>query len=256
MTSAKPVRHVLGVLAVGAVLLSATAAWGAPACPPAAPEADSQQEIADYDAAGAPGVAGEAMRAADNFAARYPKSALRALLYRRVISLYIGENSIAGIIEAGEKALAADPDELASLVTTAQALADQMPDGAVGDPRIKIVRARTAKALQIMDRCSGSATGQPAANRFLTATVYSAQGTVALKARQYAEAERAFALSLKTQPDEPYVHYHLALAQDHLGEYPAALASARRAEALSGGRADLKAVLAPEIARLTRLAGR
>jgi hypothetical protein len=58
----------------------------------------------------------------------------------------------------------------------------------------------------------------------------------------------------QSQPD-PYIWYHLALAQDHQKEYPEALASINRALQVIGANADLGNLARGEQTRLLTLTG-
>ena len=81
---------------------------------------------------------------------------------------------------------------------------------------------------------------------------HSALGIVALKTGDDAAAEHELKLSTdlnQSQPD-PYLWYHLALAQDHQKKYPEALASINRALQAIGANADLGELARGEQKRL------
>jgi tetratricopeptide (TPR) repeat protein len=86
---------------------------------------------------------------------------------------------------------------------------------------------------------------------------HSALGIVALKTADDAAAEKELKLSAdlnQSQPD-PYIWYHLALAQDHQKKYSEALASINRALQVMGANADLGNLAKGEQSRLLTLTG-
>src|SRR5258708_16441386 len=87
------------------------------------PQAKTQQEVNDYNAAYA-SAGGAALEAAANaFAAKYPESELRSYLYSRAMHGYQNENNPGKILATGEKILALDPDNSVALALTATVLA-------------------------------------------------------------------------------------------------------------------------------------
>src|SRR5947208_8496025 len=92
------------------------------------PQAKTQQEYADYNTAYAI-TGGAAMeKAANDFAAKYPNSELRAYLYSKAMHEYQNENNPAKMLVTGKKILALDPDNTIALVLTATVLADSLSD--------------------------------------------------------------------------------------------------------------------------------
>jgi predicted Zn-dependent protease len=91
----------------------------------------------------------------------------------------------------------------------------------------------------------------------LQSMAHSALGIVALKTGDDATAENELKLSTnlnQSQPD-PYLWYHLALAQDHQKKYPEALASINSALQVIGANADLGEQARAEQKRLLTLTG-
>jgi tetratricopeptide (TPR) repeat protein len=78
-----------------------------------------------------------------------------------------------------------------------------------------------------------------------------------LKTGDYADAEKDLkaAAELSRSKPDPYIWYHLALAQDHRKRYPAALNSVEQALQLASANPDLQKMAETEHQRLTRLAG-
>jgi hypothetical protein len=70
-----------------------------------------------------------------------------------------------------------------------------------------------------------------------------------------AEKEFKIAADLNQSTPDAYVWYHLALAQDHQGKYPEALASVTRALQNTGSNPELAKLAAGERERLLQLTG-
>jgi Flp pilus assembly protein TadD len=70
-----------------------------------------------------------------------------------------------------------------------------------------------------------------------------------------AEKELKMAADLVQAEPDPFVLYHLALAQDHQGKYPEALASVDRALKSAGATPDLAKLASGERERLLKLTG-
>jgi hypothetical protein len=227
---------------------------------PAAPRpvARSQQEYQDYQtAAGAP--TGSALeRAAAGFAQKYPSSGLRLPLYLKSLRQYQRENDSAGILSAGENVLALDPNDELALVLTSTVLADGLT---VDDPqrskKVATINDRTARALRLLDKASASSNSDPSAlyRTTLEATAYSALGLMKLKTGDDAGAEkdlRAGAALAELRPD-PYIWYHLALAQDRRKKYRSALYSVEQAMQLASANPQLQRLAEAEHDRLNKL---
>ena len=176
---------------------------------------------------------------------------------------YQNENNPAKMLSVGERVLQFDPDNSIALVLTATVLADSLSD-ADTDRQAKITRAKknAVHALDTVD--SGFA---PPANATpeqvtvykstLQSMAHSALGIVALKTADDPGAEKELKLSAdlnQSQPD-PYIWYHLALAQDHQKKYPEALASINHALQVIGANADLENLARGEQTRLLTLTG-
>lgn len=201
------------------------------------PQAKTQAEFKDYNAAYAV-TGGEAMeKAADDFAAKYPSSELRSFLYSKAMHEYQTENRASKVLEMGNKVIALDPDDPVPLTLTAAVLSDALSDTDKDrEQKIAQIKKNAGHALQTVD--TGMA---PPANaspeqiasykNTLRSMAHSALGITALKTGDDAGAEtelKAAADLTKAAPDG-YVLYHLALAQDHQKKYAEALASVQEA---------------------------
>jgi tetratricopeptide (TPR) repeat protein len=165
------------------------------------------------------------------------------------------------MLSVGEKVLRLDADNSIALVLTATVLADSLSD-ADSDRQAKIARVKknAARALDTLD--SGFT---PPANatpeqvkeykNTLESMAHSALGIVALKTADDLGAEKELKLSaeLNQNHPDPYIWYHLALAQDHQKKYSEALASVNRALQDIGVNADLGVLAKGEQRRLLTL---
>lgn len=269
-TSGSPIRR-KGIIFVFALAIFAgltTGAAGAqsstksaPAV--AAPAASSQQERDDYRAAAAATSGASLEKAAREFAAKYPQSALRVYLFEKALHQYQVENDPAGIHESTREILAIDPGDPLALVLNATALADDFSAGEPDrDRKISEIRRSADLAIHNLDRgvLPVSAAPQQAAlyRSTLEAMAYSALGMMKLKAGDDSGAEKDLRTAVelaKAHPD-PSTWYHLALAQDHRKKYSAAINSVEQAMQLASANPQLQRLAEREHERLYRLAGR
>lgn len=222
------------------------------------PQARSQQERTDFNAAYALTNAANEEAAANNFAAKYPASELRHYLYSSAMLLYQRENNSAKMQAMGEKVLELDPDNPLALVLTATALADGLGDhDRDREKKIGMIRRNATRAIQVAEvSYAGSSAGTTQIYKStLQSMAYSALGIMKLKTGDDAGAENDLntaAELVKIHPD-PYVWYHLALAQDHRKKYAAALGSINQALQLASSDPDLQKLAEVEHVRLSGL---
>ena len=227
------------------------------------PQAKTHPEFNDYNAAYATAGGAAAEKAADEFAAKYPASELKAFLYAKAMHEYQNENNPAKMLSVGEKVLQLDPDNSIALVLTSTVLADSLNDSDTErDSKIARARKNATHALDTVDSAfvpPANATPEQvtAYKSTLQSMAHSALGIVALKTGDDATAENELKLSTNlnvSQPD-PYLWYHLALAQDHQKKYPEALVSINHALQVIGANADLGELAKGEQKRLLTLTG-
>jgi tetratricopeptide (TPR) repeat protein len=237
---------------------SATASTAQAAHPPAR----SPQERDDFNRAYALTGAAAVETAANEFAARYPESALRRYLYSSAMVQYQRENNPARMLTMGERVLELDPDNPLALVLTATALADGLADhDRDRERKIGIIKRNAARALQSAEAGYAGSPESPSAGLYKTtlqAMAHSALGMMKLKTGDDAGAEKDLEIAAaltKIRPD-PYVWYHLALAQDHRKKYRAALSSVGQALQLASSNPELQKLAEAEQERLTGLARR
>lgn len=227
------------------------------------PQAKTHPEFNDYNTAYATAGGAASEKAADDFAAKYPDSELKAFLYAKAMHEFQNENNPAKMLSVGEKVLQLDPDNSIALVLTATVLADGLND-TDADKQAKIARARK-NAMHALDTVDSGfvppANATPeqvtAYKSTLRSMAHSALGIVALKTGDDATAENELKLSTSlnvSQPD-PYLWYHLALAQDHQKKYADALVSIDHALQVIGANNDLRELAQGEQKRLLTLTG-
>lgn len=258
-------RFWFSTAAVSAFLLSTWPGYGATAqaVRGSQPHAQSQQELEDYRVAS--GVSGGAAleQAALTFAGKYPQSELRTRLFSRAMREYQRENNPDGVLNAGQEILAIDANDPLALVLTSTVMADSLgPDDADRDRKINAIKQNIGRFLQILNvrAVPGSmAQGETSIYKStLESMAYATLGLMGLKTGDYADAERDLKTAVErgTARPDPFVWYHLALAQDHRKKYPAALNSVEQALQLASAYPELQKLAETEHERLTRLTGR
>lgn len=226
-------------------------------------QAKTKPEFNDYNAAYAIAGGAASEKAADEFAAKYPDSELKAFLYAKAMHEYQTENNQPKILSSGQKVLQLDPDNAVALVLTANVLSDTLSETDTDrDKKVAEIRKNGGHALQLMN-----ANFNPAANatpeqveaykRTLQALAHSALGITALKMGDDAEAEKELKAAAEANPSQPdaYIFYHLALAQDHQKKYDEALVSVKHAIENAGSNPDIGELAKGEQKRLLTLTG-
>ena len=226
------------------------------------PQARSEQERDDFTAAYALTGAAAEEAAANDFAARYPASELRSYLYSSAMLLYQRENNSSKMLAMGGKVLELDPDNPLALVLTATALADSLGDrDRDREKKIGTIKRNATRAIQTAETgyAGSSDDNAPSTGVYKTtlqSMAYSALGIMKLKSGDDAGAEKDLKTAAelaKVRPD-PYIWYHLALAQDHRKKYAAALSSVEQALQLSSSDPELQRLAEVEHERLAGLA--
>jgi tetratricopeptide (TPR) repeat protein len=225
------------------------------------PQARTQPEFKDYNTAYAV-TGGAAMeKAANDFAEKYPSSELRSFLYAKAMTEYEAESNSEKTLGMGEKVLTLDPDNLSALVVTATMLSDNLddkqPDRAKKIAEIKKNAQRALDMADVLPPQGANAEQVTASKNAVRSMAHCALGVTALKSEDYPGAEKEFRIAAdlsQAQPD-PFVWYHLALAQDHQDKYPEALVSVSKALEYIGSNHDLGELAANERIRLLSLTG-
>jgi tetratricopeptide (TPR) repeat protein len=244
-----------------------TAQPGAATAPPPGkrpPAAKTQPEFDAYKAAVAS--AGDPValtKAADDFAAKFPDSELRILLFKTSMRLFQNANNGEQMSAAAEKVLKIDPDDPEALVATAEFIAEHTRDTDLDkDERWAQATKYATRATETVDTDVAIPAGTPqekidAYKGFLRSSAYSVLGTIAFNQEKYPDAESYFRKSvdaLPSQPD-PVVVLRLAISLDKQNKYPEALKEASHAVDLTQESSVAGKLARQERDRLVQLTG-
>lgn len=236
----------------------------APATPPhrTPPAAKAADEFAAYNAAANNPDAAAAEKAADDFAQKYPQSDLRALLYGNIMRRYQQLNDSDKTLEMARKVLTYEPNDPVALVMAATVLAERTREGDLDrEERYDEAVKDAQKALETVNTDlmvpSNASTEQiDSAKKVLQSMSHSAVGMVDLDRKNDAGAVQEFQQSIALSSPgqvEPLTYLRLALAQDHLKQYPEALISANKAVDSSPANSPVAMLAKQEVDRLTKL---
>ncbi|MGH9503347.1 MAG: tetratricopeptide repeat protein [Terriglobales bacterium] len=202
------------------------------------PQAKTQPEFDAYKAATAQANDAAALeKAADDFAAKYPDSELRILLYRTAMHDYQTANNPDKMMEMGRKVLKIDPDDPEALVGVAQVLAERTRETDLDkDQRLDEGTKLAQHAIETSETDITVPAGTPqdkvdAYKGFLRSNAYYVLGTIAYTREKYADAENYFHKSLDAFPSQPdpLALLRLALSLDKQEKYSEALKFANQA---------------------------
>lgn len=269
MKQAAIVVAVLG-MCVGSFGQSKPAAQSAPAAGQAAaapqgkrpPAAKTQPEFDAYKAAIGLTDAAAEEKAADDFAAKFPDSELRVVLYKLAMQKYQGANNADKMTELAQKALTLDPDDPEALVAVAQVLAERTRDTDLDkDQKLAEAKKDAERALVTIDTDVPTAGYPPEKiaqfKGFLRSEAYAVLGTIASDAKNWPEAETNLRKSIEAFPEQvdSVAVLRLAVALDMQNKVPDALKYANQAVDLTKDRPDSPAGKAAraEQDRLTKL---
>jgi tetratricopeptide (TPR) repeat protein len=228
------------------------------------PQAKTQPEFDAYNGAIANQKDPAAMeKAADDFAAKFPQSELRALLYKAAMRAYQNANNGDKMAEMAQKLLKLDPDDPEALIATAEVMAERTRATDLDkDQRFDQATKAAQHALETIDTDvaipAGTAQSQIDAYKgLLRSTAYSVLGTIQYDQEKYPEAEGYFRKSIDAYPaqPDPVVVLRLALALDKQGKYQDALKEANRAVELTPEGTTVGTTARHERDRLMQLTG-
>jgi tetratricopeptide (TPR) repeat protein len=261
---------------IGAVLLLTTWSFAqadknATQNPPAAqaaapatkrpPQAKTQAEFDAYKTANALTDPAAQEKAADDFAAKFPDSELRVILWKAVMRNYQRTGNSDKTVEAARKGLALDGDDPELLVTVAGELAEKTRDTDLDkDQRLDEAMKMAQKALQTVDTdvAIPANTPQEQIDGYkgqLRSFAYSIIGTLEFKKDNFAAAETDLRKSIDAYPaqPDPVVVLRLAISLDRQNKYPEALKEANRAVELTQDGTGAGKLARQERDRLTQL---
>jgi tetratricopeptide (TPR) repeat protein len=226
------------------------------------PKVNSQEEFNAYKTAAALTDAAALEKGSDDFAAKYPESELRPLLYRSAMQRYQLVNNSDKMLEMAKKVLALDPDDPEALVGVSQVLAERTRDTDLDrDQRLAESRKDAERALQTVDTDIPSSGYPPeqltAYKAYLRSEAYAVLGKLSSDAKNWPDAESNLRKSIEAFPQQvdSIAVLRLAVALDMQNRIPEALKYADQAVELTKDRPDSGAGKAArdEKDRLTKL---
>jgi len=202
-------------------------------------------------------------KAADDFAAKFPASDLRVLLYRAAMQSYQTSSNSPKMMDMGLKVLAIDKDDPEALIGVAEVLEEQTsPTDLDRDHRMTQAVTYAQHALETLDTDLAVPAGSPperveAYKKYLRATALTIIGTIQYKREQYPDAEGNLrkAIDADTANPDAVVILRLALALDQQKKYPEALQQAKRAVELTQDSTDVGKMARNEWDRLVVVTG-
>lgn len=200
-------------------------------------QAKSKEELDAYNAARAISEPAKAEAAANDFAAKYPTSELRAALFMNVMNLYGQANNTEKVVVAGRQAIAADPTNPIPLVQVASALAESTRDNDLDREQRLAEAAKDAQAA--VDNIDTGLLAPPnadpakveAAKHSILTMAYDTLGMVSMDRNDYAAAVSNLQKAIDENKANPegVLYLRLSVAQDKLQQYSQALDSANKA---------------------------
>jgi tetratricopeptide (TPR) repeat protein len=221
-------------------------------------------EYQAYQAAIANAQNAQAMeKAADDFAAKFPDSAVRVLLYRSAMNAYQNAGNAQKLMDVGLKVLNLDKDDPEALISVAEVLQEQTsPTDLDKDKRAKRAIDYAQHALETIDTDLAVPSGTPndrveAYKKTLRSSAFAIVGTLQYKQEQYADAESNLrkAIDADSANPDPVVVLRLALALDQQKKYADALQHANRAVELTQESTDVGKMARNERDRLVTMTG-
>jgi tetratricopeptide (TPR) repeat protein len=216
-----------------------TAPAGEAAAAPAGkrmPQAKTQPEFEAYNAAIQLADAAAAEKAADDFAAKFPDSELRVVLYKSAMQKYQVANNADKMLEMAQKALTFDADDPEALVRVAQVQAERTRDTDLDkDQKLAEAKKNAERALVTIDTDVPTAGYPPEKvaqfKGFLKSEAYAILGTLASNAKNWPEAESNLHKSIDAFPEQvdSVAVLRLAVALDMQNKIPDALKYANQA---------------------------
>jgi tetratricopeptide (TPR) repeat protein len=202
-------------------------------------------------------------KAAEEFAAKFPHSEVRVLLYREAMSGYQNTGNPKKMTDMGLKVLAIDPEDPEALIGVAEVLEERTSltdldrvqrEGQVID--------YASHALKTIDTDLAVPAGTPperleAYKKYLRSTALAIVGTMYYKQENYAAAESKLRDAIDADPSSPdaVVVLRLALALDQEKKYSQALEQANRAVEETKEDSDLGRMARNERDRLVLQSG-
>jgi len=225
------------------------------------PQAKTQEEFKAYQEVATKSDPAALGAAVDGFAAKFPNSDLREILYVHAMELYQQSNNTEQELAMGRKAIAIDPTDPVPLIHVASALAENIRDTdfdredrlheAAKDAQAAINNIDTG--LQVPPNTPPEKVALVKTN--IVALAYETLGMISLNEKDYAAAEQRLLKAVDARKSSPdaVVYLRLSVAQDHLAKYPQALESANKAVDLAQPGSVAQNLAKQQQARLQKL---
>jgi tetratricopeptide (TPR) repeat protein len=227
------------------------------------PQAKTQPEFDAFKTASAITDPAALEKAADDFAAKFPDSELRILLYKTAMRGYQNANNADKMLDMARKCLALDPNDPEALVGVAEVLTERTRDTDLDkDQRLDEATKAAQKALQTVDTNVALPAGTPQEKvdqykGLLRSTAYSVLGALDFNKNNFAGAEANFRKSIDAFPQQPdpITVLRLSLALDRQNKYPEALTFANKAVGMTQEGSNAGSLARRERDRLVQLTG-
>lgn len=207
------------------------------------PQAKTKEEFAAYQAVTTTADPAAALKAADDFAQKYPQSDLRYILYSQLLQKAYAGNQADSVIDIGHKVLVIEPDDALALIMVATTLSETTHDTDLdkdekfseamkdADKGIKNITAGTG--IVVMPQMDPERLAK--AKRELTAMGHASMGYIELNRQNYGLSEQHFKDAIAANPQRPDEtnYMRLAVAQDKQAHYVDAMASSDKAMQLA-----------------------
>jgi tetratricopeptide (TPR) repeat protein len=202
-------------------------------------------------------------KAADEFAAKFPNSEVRVLLYRSAMSSFQNAGNPEKMADMGMKVLALDANDPEALIAVAEILEEHtMLTDLDRQQRAQQALDYAVHALKTIDTdLAVPAEAAPARveayKKYLRATALTIIGTIYYKQENYAEAESNLQNALFADPTDanPVIVLRLALALHQEKKYSQALEQANRAVEMTQEASELGKMARTERDRLLAQVG-
>ena len=226
------------------------------------PQAKTLPEFEAYKAAMSQADGAAMEKAADDFAAKFPDSELRVMVFKGAMQKYQQSNEADKMMDMAHKALTYDPDDPEALLGVAQVLTERTRDTDLDkDQKLAEAKKDAERALVTVDTdvpTSGYPPDKLAQYKgFLRSEAYAELGAMATNAKNWPEAETNLRKSIEAFPEQvdSIAVLRLAVALDMQNKIPEALKYANQAVDLTKDHPDSGAGKAAraEQDRLTKL---
>ena len=197
-------------------------------------------------------------KAADDFAAKFPDSEVRVLLYRASMASYQSAGNSKKMLDLGLKVLNIDKDDPEALIGVAQVLEEQTsPTDLDREQRENQALDAAGHALKTIDTDLAVPAGTPPEKvegykKYLRSTALAIMGTIYYKQGKYSDAEGKLrdAVDADSSNPDPVIILRLALSLDQQKKYVDALQQANRAVDLTQESTDVGKMARDERDRL------